>query len=321
MNNKNLIVAHGDLDGITSAALLAEKLGIETEDLNVVFTQPHMVDQVIIPDEVEKVYVVDIAINNRDPKMTEKFIANLGDKLVRWYDHHEGWDQIADDRFCIKGNQSCAGMIGGVEKRCDIRVADAIAADTRTGNLSANGQLIERAVKADMSNDTIRMWAVKLLMGAEEYRNPLKGMERAYQMIENETYRLAEFFEVDGDIAIKYTSKQENLLETVKVAGVDYTGTVAFVDVSDTYAREYGQEQPPGRNYNLTQLLLAGQELATFAIVKTVNPISKEEMVTIATKSKTNLVELFGLVSGAPFRVTLPASRLEEVIEKLQEVV
>ena len=168
-----------------------------------------------------------------------------------------------------------------------------------------------------MSNDTIRMWAVKLLMGDETYRHPLEGAARAYQLVENETYRLECLYVVDG---VPYTRTPDETYGEEPRPGRDFKGTIAFVDVSDTYAREYGQEQPPGRNYNLTQLLLAGQELAIFAVAKTVNPATTEEMVTIATKSKTNLVELFGLVSGAPFRVTLPASRLEEVIEKLQVV-
>ena len=84
------IVAHGDIDGVTSAAILFGQLAIEPEDINVVFTQPFLVDKVVIPDKVDQVYVVDIAINNRDPEMTADFVRRLGGKLVRWYDHHEG---------------------------------------------------------------------------------------------------------------------------------------------------------------------------------------------------------------------------------------
>ena len=279
-NNKILIVAHGDLDGITSAALLAEQLGIETEDINVVFTQPFLVDQVVIPDDIEEVYVVDIAINNRDPAMTFNFIRNLRGKLVRWYDHHVGWsdEDQTDNRFTLTETPACAARIGFAH---DIRVINAVIADTREGELQLDGALIDEAIKSDMSNDTIREWAVKLLMGDEDYRHPLEGAARAYTLIENETDRLSQHYEVKGN--------------------------VACVDATES-----------NHSYDLTQLLLKGQELATFAVVKTINPKTKEEMVTVATKSKTNLVELFGLVSGAPFRVTLPADRLEDVIEKLE---
>ena len=67
--------------------------------------------------------------------------------------------------------------------------------------------------------------------------------------------------------------------------------------------------------------MLAGQKLATFAVVKTINPETGEKMVTIATKSDTNLVELFGLGSGAKFRVSLPVDRLNEVLEKIGGVI
>ena len=281
MNNKILIVAHGDLDGITSAALLSEQLKIESEDLNVVFTQPFLVDKIIIPEEVDQVYVVDIAVNNRDREMTFNFIRSLRGKLIQWYDHHKGWNLMTDLRMKISNDRSCAEYIGGWELCCDIRVMDAITADTRKGELSLTGQLIERAVKSDMGNDNIRMWAVKLLMGDEDYRQPLKAAERAYQLVENETDRLSHGYIVDEQ--------------------------VAYVDaIGSNHA------------YDLTQLLLAGQELATFAVVKTVNPVTSEEMVTVATKSGINLVELFGLVSGSPFRVSLPVARLEEVLRKLE---
>jgi hypothetical protein len=67
-------------------------------------------------------------------------------------------------------------------------------------------------------------------------------------------------------------------------------------------------------------LLLAGQKLAPFAVVVTVHP-QQGEGLTIATSCKdVNLVELFGLGSGAPFRVSLPAKRLEEALAKLATV-
>jgi len=321
MNGK-FIIAHGDLDGETSAALLAEKHGIETEDLNVVFTQPFLVDQVVIPDEVDQVYVVDIAINNRDPAMTEKFIANLGAKLVRWYDHHEGWPEhvvmggvdferdVSDMKyydFIINTKvKACAILLS---EYFDIRVMDAIVADTREGELSHTGQLIERAVKSDMSNDQIRTWAVKLLMGDETYRHPLEGAARAYQLVENETYRLECEYRVNKTRGDSIETQMWYRDQECPVAGCDNKGVFAFVDATKS-----------NHQYDLTQLLLKGQELATFAIVKTINP-NDEEMVTVATKSKTNLVELFDLKSGALFRVTLPAARLEEVIDKLNEVI
>lgn len=293
MKDNVLIVAHGDLDGIVSAALLAEQLGISAEEVQVIFTQPFLVDKVEIPDGIESVYVVDIAVNNRNPEMTKRFIADLGDRLVMWYDHHQGWADYDIDRFSIHPDQpACAVWLA--RRSGSQRVLDAIAADTREGKLSETGTLIEQAIKSDMSNDQIRKWAVKLLMGAEEYLYPLKGAERAYALIMNETVRLATGYVTDP--------QNKTPFKTIPAK-------IAFVDSTDS-----------NHKYDLTQLLLAGQKLADFAVVKTINPQTREEMVTVATKTKVNLVELFGLPSGATFRVSLPVNRLEEVVEKLHSL-
>lgn len=292
MSSKTLIIAHGDLDGITSAVLLAEQIGIETEDLNIVFTQPFLVDQIVIPDEINQVYVVDIAINNRDPKMTADFVRYLGGKLVRWYDHHQGWDDyFADSRFTTTPTQACAERIGNSH---DIRVQDAVASDTREGAFSPTGLLIEHATKAYMGNDDIRLAAVKLLMGNESQRPALETAAKKYAAIQNETEWLAGY-------------------------GRKVSENVWMLNVPNTYHQIYGYDGS-FKEHDQTQLLLAGQKLAKFAVVVTKAPKSDEEMVTIATKSDTNLIELFGLESGAKFRVTLPISRLGEIMEQLEAV-
>lgn len=316
MNNNILIVAHGDLDGIVSAALLAEQLGIdETDDLNVVFTQPFLLDKVVVPDEIDEVYVVDIARNRDEIEMTQRFYDRLGDRLVRWYDHHLGWENSNlttqhGGKVIAQTARACAVMLG---HSTDIRVINAIVADTRKGELQLDGALIDEAIKSDMRNDEIRFAAVKLLMGDESQRQGLEIAAKAYIEIQARTVWITKNYMVDdnGCPIVSYTPG----MTAGKAAGVDYKGNIAFIDVPELFAicKENG-------DYDLTQLLLAGQELATFAVAKTISPDDRE-MVTIATKSKTNLVELFGLPSGASFRVSLPASQLEEVMEKLRNCV
>lgn len=293
MSSEIIVIAHGDPDGIASAAILAEQLGINTEDIRVIFTQPYLVDRIVIPNDIENVYVVDIAINNRDPKMTADFVRKLRGKLVRWYDHHGGWDDYyADNRFTTTQTHACAEQIGNSN---DIRVQDAVASDIREGAFSTTGLLIEHAIKADMSNDETRLAAVKLLMGDESQRQILEIAARDYGAILDETYRIAASYGTDPQNTTPYK------VVPAKLAVVDATAS--------------------NHKYDLTLLLLKGQEYATFAVVKTRNQKTSEVMVTIATKSDTDLVDLFGLKSGAKFRVTLPADRLNEVFEKLNEVV
>lgn len=282
--NKKLIIAHGDMDGIACATLQAELLNI-TKDLMIIFCQPFTVDKIKIPEDVERVYVVDVAVNNRDLQMTENFIEQLGDRLVQWTDHHQGWSKVDDKRFVIHSTApACAVILGsGMPPRLSHLqqlVSDAIAADTRKGELSSRGQLIEQATKANMTDDSIRVAAVKWLLGDESQKAVLEKAAKSYVEKKKATEELSAIYQVVGRVAIVDTRNSTH-------------------------------------EYDLTQLLLAGQKLALFAVARIKNPQSKEERITVATQGGKNLVELFGLPSGAPFRVSLEVSRLPEVLEKL----
>lgn len=280
--NKKLIIAHGDFDGIASAVGIAKQLGISAEQVRVIFTQPFLVDKVIIPDDIEEIYVVDIAVNNRDAEMTQKFIWSIQNKLFKWYDHHQGWpDQMtreSRDVFKISCKESCAELIEGDNQ---LLVADAKAADTRRGKLSWQGLLIEQATKANITDDSTRVVAVKWLLGDESQKAVLEKAAEKYSAIQIETKKLVRLYRI--------------------------TGKVAVVDTRDSI---YG-------SFDMTQLLLDGQVKAAFAVAIFADPKKKEDRVVVATQSGKNLVDLFGLPSGAPFRVDLEVARLSEVMEKL----
>lgn len=283
MVKRNLLVAHGDLDGIISAVCAIQQYELALGETEVVFVQPFTVDKVEIPDETEFVFVVDVAVNNRNPEMTKEFINRIGDRLTTWVDHHIGWStEITGDNLAFVINtrvKSCAGIIGTDTQL----VADADAADTRQGELSPRGQLIEQAIKANMADDNIRLLAVKWLLGDEQARKGLETAAKKYAEIQAKTKRLAATYQVIDNVAL-VDARQSN------------------------------------HQYDLTQLLLAGQKLAQFALALTVHP-QQGEGLTIATSRKdVNLVEIFGLGSGSPFRVSLPAKRLEEALAKLAQL-
>jgi hypothetical protein len=77
---------------------------------------------------------------------------------------------------------------------------------------------------------------------------------------------------------------------------------VAYVDAGRTKSR-----------YDKTMLLLLGQEAAPVAIVRDSGTI------TLAAEfsSGIDFVAILGLGGGMPTRVSLPESRLDEVIEKI----
>ncbi len=284
-----LLVAHGDFDGIVSAVLASWRHPLE--DVRVAFVQPFTVDKVEVADD-EDVIVVDVAVNNRDSKMTTDFISRLGGRLYRWFDHHQGWESLKiDDRLVINSDApSCAQVVmsssqdGDMEYYFGTLVADATAADTRQGQLSSEADLIERATKANLSDDSVREAAFRWLLGDKSKLSVLEAAAEKYAAIQAETERLSATYRVTGNVAVVDARESEH-------------------------------------NYDRTQLLLAGQKVAPFAVVVSANPRAGEDYLTIATSRKdVNLVEIFGLPSGAPFRVSIPASRLEEALGKLNSL-
>lgn len=300
-----LVVAHGDLDGVISAALIMRRHGLSVVKTKIVFTQPFLVDTVKTAegeDWIEDwIFVVDIAVNNRDPEKTRQFAERIGKtaKKVWWYDHHQGWQEFLEKfrdlprniGFIFRGEHpSCAALIAQMGTGEGQLVADATAADTRTGELSEVGRFIEEATKADLSDDSIRESAVRWIMNGgrddSDYRR-LHEAQTKYQRVQEATEKLVKQFEIrDG---------------------------VAIVDVRDALG-----------DYDRTQLLVKGEQMAS---TKTALVLGKspegQEVITVATMNQQrNLVTLFGLPSGAPFRVSLPGAAgwtVERVLKTLSQ--
>lgn len=278
------LIAHGDLDGIISAGLMISQFG--RNGLNrtaLTFTQPFLISEEI--GILEDLYVLDIAVNNRDPEMTYKFIERFGHHLRLWVDHHKGWSEVlsklsVDNRgkfLVVEDAESTAQIIDAESVRrlpedlVRTLVSDANAADTRRGTLSHIGRLIEEATKADITDDTIRRSAVRWIVNGckkdGDYKI-LQERQKKYEEIQRTTEKLVEQYEIRNGVAV--------------------------VDVRDAV------------DYDRTQLLVRGERMAPTrtAVLLGKNP-QGEEMITIATMSDRNLVELFRLPSGSPSRVTL----------------
>lgn len=284
------ILAHADVDGIASAArkvaYLSKKYKVPVRDIWITFCQPKDVNKVRLPLSVKKVYVVDIGANNENPQMTINFIKWLGPRLAEWNDHHIGWPQILSqvnnpELFKIdESARACTEIIeADGNPDLDFLVPDAIFADTRlNGGFSPTGTFIERVIKADQTDHRTLRALIWWLLGDEFQLGVLRGAERRYKIIEDRTVEIAN-------------------------AGYKITDNIARIDVEDL------------RGIDLTRLLLEGQNKAKdgFAMVVTLNRI------TIATYQEgVNLLEMFGLPSGAKRRISLPTARLSEVIERLQ---
>ena len=282
MTLKYAVVTHGDGDGIVGATLVALMHELPLDETTFIFVQPHTVDKVIIPDD-HGIFVVDVAINNRNPQMTKDFITRLGKKLIMWYDHHAGWStsdvgQHGDARFVIKeGTPSCAEVVDPDRKYPELG-ATADALDTRSP-LPPLAQLIDAALKADMANDGTRREAVMYLY----FLNSLQKKAQKYESV---------------------MAKTMELLATGQVQGKCF--------VVDTRGQ---------KGYDHTQLMMLGYEKAQFVVVLGENPDGTVST-TVARPTNLNidLVKLFGLPSGAPFRVSFEGDKVTEVVQKLNEL-
>lgn len=204
------VIFHGDFDGVVSAAILCRAHALE--DPSIACTEPFTVDRAAKRMDAEgigggSVLMADIAPNNKNPRMTVKFIEFLAARFgsVAIFDHHAGWEDIAiPPNVSVsvdRSSPSCARHILGKFENC-FMPGDAIAGLTRdadivdTGGyrgLTAEGALLYRALKADMKDAVVKTAAVRYLAGGQkdgELRSLLKAKASEYAPIAERTARM-----------------------------------------------------------------------------------------------------------------------------------
>ncbi|MCB9707563.1 MAG: hypothetical protein H6714_02070 [Myxococcales bacterium] len=248
-------------------------------------------------------------------RVTKPFIDGLGNRLVLWVDHHDHQAHInyADDqRFVLHTKAEhgacpeiitpelvrragkydticchtdfdglCAAakwILGGAEPYPGSD-KDAYAIDTRLGQPSPTGALLDRAIRAQPKNDQLRTTIIRYLVGGiidQHLQAEITHAALALEVLEQRAQELALRYQVQSD-----------------VAAVDATNS------TDAYDK--------------TWLLLLGQDLAPISLVY------DSHTVTIAAKfdSGIDLLALLGISGGMPTRVSVPRRRLEEVLEAL----
>jgi hypothetical protein len=250
-------------------------------------------------------------------EVTLPFIEGLGDRLAAWVDHHDHELQeryAADPRFRLATKAQAGacpemitpelvaetGPIDSIVTHLDLdglyaaakwilggrepypgADADARAVDTRESQPGPVGDLIDRAVRARFRDTPLKNRVIRYLVGGLRDAEHRAVIEEA----------AAEFERVRG--------------ETARLAArYERRGRVAYVDAR--HARG---------PFDKTDLLLHGQTLAEVAMVR------HSGMVTIAAAfgSGLDFVRLFGLEGGMPTRVSLPESRLDEALARIND--
>jgi hypothetical protein len=292
-----------------------------TPSIDLVFTTPRK-----LPDPRKlrgRVAVLDIAfaadgMGTPFDETTGAFIRALGGRLAAWVDHHdhERHEEFKrDPRFTLATKQehgACpemvtpevvreAGPIDTIVCHVDLDGLyaaakwllsgeepyagaddDARAVDTRIGEPGATGALIDKALRAHFRDEGLKHRIVQFLVGGLKDKAARRELDEAaadFDRMAAEALRIAERYQPRG-----------------RAVYVD-AGTLA--------------EAP----YDKTLLLLEGQKRAEVAIVRDAGAIT----IAAAYDSGLDFVKLLGLGGGMPTRVSIPDSRLDEVLAKLAQ--
>jgi len=300
-----MIVSHGDLDGIISAATISVNYNIPVE--NIIFTQPFLLDKISIPQDIVEIYVVDIAVNNRNPDMTKEFIEIYRGEIRLWIDHHEGYqllkEWLGEEKVISGDSPSCPQLMRDngftvLEEWIDAANAADRPTEYKETELS---RFLNRALKYGILSEDEEL--KEMIM-----KTIVRYLVKSYK---NENYNEEErLLEEYGKL---YEEIEENTIEIVgeiqEIPGFKYK--VGYIKLE----RE--------KRVDITKLFMLAYKRYDIVIIQKYNK-EDEEITLIGTKLKEiNLVQIFDLKSGAPFRISLPGAHnkmLRFILAKLQEL-
>jgi hypothetical protein len=250
-------------------------------------------------------------------KTTGKLIDQLGPRLAKWVDHHDHplHTSFADDErfvlctkaehgacpemiteemvrdtgpvdtivchFDLDGLYSAAKWILGGKEPYPGADDDALAVDTRVGEVGSEAARIDRALRAHSNDQVLRQRVVSYLVGGTKSGIEFDAIEEAaadFDKMAAHSRELAEAFEVRDGIAIL--------------------------------------RLPAGsRGYDKTELLLLGQEKATVAVVADAGNAT----IAAGYASGLDFVELLEIGGGMPTRVNIPEKLLADALARIRK--
>jgi hypothetical protein len=249
--------------------------------------------------------------------ITLPFITGLGSRLAAWVDHHDHQrhiDYANDPRFVLSTKAqhgacpemvtpqvvAAAGPVDTVAVHMDLdglysgakwvlgglepypgADADARAVDTRRGVPGPIAARIDRALRARFRDTNLKHRIIQYLVARTKAPHHWEEIEAAAKLV-------------------------DPLLDEAQRQAARYR-----VDGQVAYVRPNGNTP-----YDKTELLLLGQQKAAVAVVHDSGSLS----IAADFESGLDFVALFQLGGGMPTRVSVPESRLQEVLEKLKTV-
>lgn len=325
-NKKSLLITHGDLDGVISAYFIT-KFPKPDYKFDIIFTQPFLLDRLDINfEEYFDVYITDIAINNKNPEMTANFIRKIQNSNIHlwyWYDHHLGWDSFLKEKeidpynFIIDTKaKACAELIFKREKH----YLEWEQTPLETLLLKKYKHLCNIAIKSDTGQiqpqiddpfNTENSLYMYLKLVTSTYTENTVINYFLCQIISYLNGSLSFFYDSLLPGYRKYKKILKNTFLVLLYTKQEISDKVLLID-----SRKF---EPVDK----TRLFFEAYNSAEIVILLNKSRATNEDLITIATNNKNiNLVKIFGLESGAPFRVTLKYSKekLDEIIDILKKL-
>jgi len=298
---KDIVLFHGDFDGIASAVMLVNLF--EIANYEAYPCEPFGVNK--FSGSIEalvkggglsgRIFIADLAPNNKCIKMTEKFLARCAADFNETvlYDHHYGWENIAAPET-IKMHvdasyKSCAAMIynkfGGPRNVfLDKLAADADIIDSGGCEGAAKeAQIIYRALKSGLKDDEIKNRSLEYMLSGYSDGRCLEFL----------TAKAAEYDQI-LKLSMEFAEKKITEL----------SDGVCFIDVGESRC-------------DITALIMRCYEKYDFVIVEYQSGPARFDV--IGTRlAKVDLVKVFGLKSGAKFRVTITRKKPEEILRLIK---
>lgn len=299
---KDVVLFHGDFDGIASAALvigLFRPASYETfccEPFGVNKALRRFGDMKAAGLDPGRLYSVDVAPNNKCMAMTAKFLAGCASifSSIELFDHHNGWEGIETPpcvaRHIDPSFRSCAALIysGASEKSdfFDLITADADIIDSGgCEGVSPGSFAVYRALKANLRDDGIKMKALEYMVsgyGDEALRETIEARAAAYdEMLERSMAAIDEKL-------------------------VELTPRICYIDVGDGA-------------FDITAIIMRCYRRYPFVIVEYRSGGTVFNV--IATKlDRVDLVRALGLRSGSRFRVTVTRRERADIVSALEGI-
>lgn len=275
---KSLVICHGDGDGIISAAVIMPAMG----EVKTIITQPFLLDKIVVDADVDAIYVVDIAVNNKDIAMTTNFARAHTEKIILWADHHQGGEILAEilgEKIIFDATEpSCPSLLAKNGYTVPEEWLNAANASDRPTDFPTT-ELSERYNKA---------FKVSLIELQDGNRAAVEKVQRAF---------ISELATgTESEIVSEYGSRYEPIMIATKAASEAFAELLPGVGITTLGKAKVDK----------TLLCTEGYKKYPVVAIQFSSVETGESVTMVATNRKDlNLVRVFGLPSGAPFRVNL----------------